>query len=147
MTKQELLNALSAKEQVLAVAQLSNPQAQPDGVNRYVASVKVQTADGAINYSNHAFYVENEGQAGEVAYWENSEPFPTREAVVSFQSKVETFINTKITDGTIKGAVVTLVSEANRSAFVQAVKADNAVITVLVTDANNDGNLELTITA
>lgn len=148
MTKQELLTALEAKENVLAIVQTSEAQTQPDGTNRYVVTLKVQTSAGGINYTNHAFYVENEGQENEQAFYENQEPYATAQIDESFRSKVETFIASKITDNTIKGAVITDINEVNRCAFVKAVlTADSSVITALIADANNDGILELTVTA
>lgn len=146
MTKQQLLDALLAKAEVLAIADTTSPQAQPDGTNRYIVNLKVSTGDDSINYVNRAYYVEDEGGAGETAYWENSEPYPATTPTTPFTAKVSNLIESKITDGTIKGATIVEVNDANRTAYVRAIKAaDNTEVFGFVTDANNDDNLEINL--
>lgn len=146
MTRTQLKNALLAKDQVLSIAKEFPAEPQPDGVNRYRVNLKIQTSEGAINYKNEAYYVEDEGEAGETAYWENSEPFKVNN-VVSFSSQVYNKIAQAVTAGQIKGAIVDKSDETSKTAQVTAYKTDpNSAQKVVIVNymvRDNDGTIEL----
>lgn len=144
MTKQGLIDFLNSKESVDGVVTLSNAQQQPDGVNRYVATIRIKTSEGAINYKNIAFYVENEGSQTETVYWEDQEPLKETNKPVTFSESVYSLINAKITDNTIKGAVVENINDVARTAYIRALVGTTQRF-AFVTDSNNDGNLEITL--
>lgn len=147
MTKAELMAALEAKSEVISIASISQPQVMADGNNRYLVNIKVSTDNNSINYINRAFYVDDEGGAGEAAYWENKEPYPTQTPLDTFRTKVEAKIEEKIADNTINGATIIEINEPNRTAYVRGITPTGSLITAFITDSNNDGMLELQVTS
>lgn len=116
MTKQDLLAALENKvSNINSVALIDST----NNLSLYVANVTLIKGDIASR-ENISFYVKNEGEATEVAYWQNSEPYKTIIPVVSFSKQVEDFINSKIADNTIKGAVIESISESNKTSTAKA---------------------------
>ena len=141
MTKQQLLDKLQAN-----ALRVETPQKleSSSGFQRYIVGVW-KGGEDAINRHNTAFFVENDGEENEVAYWEQSNPVPELpEQVETFSQKVNNLISSKISDGTIKGAVIESVNETGRTAYVRAL-VGTAQKFAFVTDTNNDGTLEITL--
>ena len=115
MTKTELLTALNGKFYLV-----SNPvmKADLDGLKWYMVKVYDKIND-SLRDTTIAFYVENEGEGGEVAYWSPSEPKPT--PVTGFALEVSNYIQAKITDGTIEGGFVNSVDNAKEIAYGTAI--------------------------
>ena len=74
MTKQELLDDLLAKSWVNEI--IGSPSLQetkPNGDKWYIINIR-EVTDNACTYRNIHFYVINEGEAGEIAYYKDKEP-------------------------------------------------------------------------
>lgn len=117
MNKAELLTSLETKFHVVLTPELQNTE---KGIAFYLVGVfDLDVGIDAITRQNIGFYVEEEGEAGETAYWSQREP----KAVVSppqFVSDVVAFITEKIGDGTLLAGYVQAVDELNETATVNA---------------------------
>lgn len=142
MKKADLVQSLNAK-----FIKVGDPESIgiSEGLTRYLVGVWRETDDNALNRTNIAFYVENEGLQNEVAYFEQSNPVKVSpEVPTPFADKVNALINQKITDGTIKGAVIENINEQTKTAYVKAL-VGTVERFAFVTDSNNDGVLEITL--
>ena len=100
--------------------------------------VKVYDVVGeTIRDMNIPFYVENEGQAEEAAYWSPAEPKP--DAISGFQNEVAVYIAGKITDSTIEAAFAEQIDRVNETAIYKVVMPDLTEKRIFV-DKDN-GNL------
>ena len=118
MKKAELIQALETK-----FHRVETPVEQADygGLKYYLVKVYDLVNDG-LRDVNIAFYVEDEGQPSEAAYWSPSEPKPS--PVSGFQQELATFIASKILAGAIKGAFAENVDQVNETAIYQVVWSD-----------------------
>jgi len=116
MNKAELLAALASK--YTSVLKVEGPQITGN-VSWYTANVLDVNGDSA-RQQNVGFYVYNEGDPGEAAYWNGSEPKPTPSGTLTVASQVAAFIAAKIADNTIEGATVENIDETNVTAIVVA---------------------------
>ena len=118
MKKAELIQALETK-----FHRVETPVEQADygGLKYYLVKVYDLVNDG-LRDVNIAFYVEDEGQPSEAAYWSPSEPKPS--PVSGFQQELATFIASKILAGAIKGAFAEKVDQVNETAIYQVVWSD-----------------------
>ncbi|MCK5608633.1 hypothetical protein KAR91_42515 [Candidatus Pacearchaeota archaeon] len=133
MKKVDLLQALSVKFHKVETPNL----VQTYGSLKYY-QVKVYDVIGeTIRDMNIPFYVENEGQAGESAYWSPAEPKP--DPVGGFQNEVAAYITGKITDGTIEAAFAEQIDRVNKTAIYKVVMPDLTEKRIFV-DKDN-GNL------
>ncbi len=135
MTKQQLLDALTTKFYKVTPLTLVKDEL---GIKEYRLYPYVKVGD--IVYNQYvSFYVEDEGLPTESAYWGGSEP--QRTIVPSFTSKVQTFIDGKIQQGTqIKYAWIVSSNEGQKKAFVTGYTPANAVKNGFITD-DGSGNL------
>lgn len=125
MDKQALLNELSAKFHKLgrvALVELSAVDQvirDGEGVKWYIAGVYEQADDRLIR-KNIPFYVEEEGEAGETAFYAERLPIDTLPlpVVTTFYELIETEIDTKIASGMIVKGVIDSVNEDQEFAFV-----------------------------
>ena len=123
MIKSELITALEGKFYKLFTPTLGQ---SIGNLNYYLVKLFDKVGD-CLRDSNLAFYVENEGEVDEAAYWSPKEPKPTQ--VESFDAKAQAYLNTKIADGTVEGAFII---ESNS-------KCENATVKVII---DNSGTLE-----
>lgn len=118
MTKQELLDALATK-----FYRVEAPVKQQEYGNLWYYLVKVYDLVGdSIRDKNVAFYVEDEGEATEAAYWSPSEPKPTQES--GFQQEVTDYVASKIADETIEGAFSEQIDTVNENAIYKVIMPD-----------------------
>lgn len=97
MTKAELITALQAKYHIVL-----DPDAGKT-ITPTLTYYRIKVFDlvnGGLRDQNLAFYVEDEGQPGEAAYWSPSEPKPTPQE--NAQALLVAFLNGKITDATVR---------------------------------------------
>ena len=73
MNKQELLNDLLAKNFIANVGTPALAETKPDGTKIYITNVREEVQDKAT-YRNIAFYVVDEGEATEQAFYKDSTP-------------------------------------------------------------------------
>lgn len=133
MTKSELLTELGTK-----FYKVLNPTMHQEegGLRWYTVKVYDRIGD-AIRDSNIPFYVENEGEINEIAYWSPSEPKP--DPVSGFQQEIDIYIAGKITGGTIEGAFAETVDQINETAIYKVVMPDLTERRLFVDkDANGD---------
>lgn len=146
MNRQELKAIIESKDQVLGIVQEKESQSPPDAT-RYLATLKIQTSEGGINYKNIAYYVTSEGQPEEQAYWEGANPFPDTTVVSNFRADVYNKINQVIQGGTIKGAIVDKLDTESKTAQVTAYKQDpqdvNKVVVLYYMVKDVDGTLAI----
>ena len=86
MNKVDLIADLNSKGlRVIAVTQQSDPVKEAAGVNSYIANVMEQRGD-TVTARNVGFYVMDEGEAGEVAYYRDqlSQKNVAYDAMVSY---------------------------------------------------------------
>lgn len=143
MDKRELLDALATKfYQVLT----PEPQRDEAGVKWYLVGT-YDKLNGVMRRQNVSFYVENEGQAEETAYWANSEPKPTLPTPVpTFGDRVNEYITVKITEGVIEEGSIERVNEQAKTAVVKALMIVTNQLTELrfLVDEDSQGNLQHT---
>jgi hypothetical protein len=118
MKKQELLAALGSK-----FHRVETPALEADyGELRYYLVKVYHLVDDGLRDVNIPFYVEKEGLPEEAAYWSPSEPLPTRPT--EFREEVQAYIAQKISDGTIEGAYIEQIDQANETAVGTAIMSD-----------------------
>ena len=81
MTKQELLNDLLAKSWVNEI--IGDPHLQetkPNGDKWYIVNIR-EVVDNACLYRNIHFYVIDEGEISELAYYKDKEPDKTIKSI------------------------------------------------------------------
>lgn len=138
MNKSELLTKLNGK--FYKVGNATVRATDEFGIKYYL--VKVYDAVGeTLRDTNIAFYIENEGNTNETAYWNPSEPKP--DPVIGFAQEVNDYLSQKITDGAIEGVSVVSVDRQNETAITEVVMTDaNKLIeSRLFLDKDGAGNL------
>ena len=114
MKKADLLQAFSDKFYKVLTPVIDREE---NGLRRY--RVKVFEKDGdSLKDMLKFFYVENEGEANEAAYWTPREPNPVE--ATPFNVELHAFIQSKIDDGTIEGGFVDNPDERKQMAFCRA---------------------------
>lgn len=110
MDKQGLLDALAAK-----FTYVGTPQevGEAEGIKRYIVGCWDVVGDVAVR-TNVGFYVEDEGQPTEAAYWQNREPKPT--PTLTWAQEVLNYIQSKIEDDTIEAAFIDSIDVQNETA-------------------------------
>lgn len=118
MNKTELLADITAKGlRVIQVVQQSDPVKEAAGVNSYIANVLSQSGD-TVTAKNIGFYVVDEGQAGEVAYYRDAlKPKNTVWDVA------QTYLDSLI-PGTYLRGTLREVNEQNNSGIADVYKVD-----------------------
>ncbi len=120
MKKADLLQALSTK-----FYKVETPNLQQTYGNLKYYLVKVYDVIGeALRDANIAFYVENEGQGNEAAYWSPSEPKP---GTPQFLQDLDVYIASLLTDGTFEMLI--------GKGTVDAVN-ESSIVTAIVTSGN-----------
>ena len=85
------------------------------------------------------FYTDSKGNA----FWGNLEPNPTKpEPVPTYTDRVNTFIASKITDGTIRFAYIEQISDNTQKALVTAIMSDKTEKKAIISEAA-DGTFSL----
>ena len=113
MKKQDVLTAIQTKfSSVLSVKKVE----QTENVAWYLANV-LDAVGMCATKRNVGFYVADEGEEAEVAYWHGSEPKPSAPSK-SFQQSVLEHLSSLVTAGTVEGAVIRAVDAVNRTATV-----------------------------
>lgn len=120
MTKNELLVLLAEKFSEILGIELVDSLGP---VSWYTANVF--DIDGIVaSRSNVGFYVVNEGQPEEAAYWTNAEPKP--EPITSFRDEVLALIGQKIDALEIEGAYIENIDAANETAICRVFRETGA---------------------
>ena len=138
MTKQQLIDSLKSKFTSIGEEKQTGTEKIGDKtLTHFAIPVFDKVADTlARRWVN--FYVDSDG----LATWQDSEPKPTPSGT-SFVLRVQTFVNSKITDGTIKFGSVREINEQLKKATVSAIMADKTTKTVILTETTeNNFNLE-----
>lgn len=90
----------------------------------------------ALRDANIAFYVENEGETNEAAYWSPSEP--KSDPVSGFQDEATAYVTGKIADGIIEAAFAEQVDPVNETAIYKVVMPDLTERRLFVDKENGD---------
>lgn len=137
MNKSELIAALNSKY-YLVFPEVKDTRTYGSNLKYYKAIVFDEDGD-SLRRGEVFFYVENEGGGGEVAHWHGAEPKPT--PVTTFRDEVDTYIQSKITDGTIDAAFIESVDEtkeiAHGKAFIVAGAKFEEKVVVFDRDSGN----------
>ena len=132
MKLNELLNDFETKnkEVLLKMTEIQAvPQFKVEGFIRKGYCIVYKNANGGIEVKNVFVVVKNLGKEDEEAYWENNEPiisYKSSEPVETFRNKVEKFIKNAKEKEIIYTAIIENLDESLKSAFVKAIKKDDA---------------------
>jgi hypothetical protein len=143
MIKQEILDALAGKFfKIGGITEAAGDTAL--GLKLYQVIAYDKTPDGELNRRDIGFYVENEGEANEVAYWKDNEPKKGLSASVAFTHEVRDYISSKIADKTIVGGFIENTAGENEVAVVTIYKQEASKILEKRILVNRDslGNLQ-----
>lgn len=123
MNKAELLTAIQDKGWTILKTE---EQSTLGNVTWYVSNV-FKTQDGAAIRQNVGFYVVDENQPTEAAYWQQREldPEPRPPGV---QQQLANWLDSKVEDGTIEGYVIQSVMPS----------VERAVVTVYTRNQSNE---------
>jgi len=116
MNKQELLDAVQSKfTSLLRVEKIE----QIENVTWYLAHYFDATAEQAIK-GHVGFYVADEGEPSETAYWDRSEPKPPAPPTPppTFQQLLQAHLTSLIGAGTIEGGTIQALDDVNQTATV-----------------------------
>jgi len=109
MNKQELLDSLALKYDIVGTErQTADP--------RWYQVEVMDIVGDELKQGKVAFWVLNEGEANEAAYWHGAEPKPILPPPSGFSVDVQQYITDKINDGTIRLAVIESTDEARERA-------------------------------
>jgi hypothetical protein len=123
MNKAELLQAIQDKGwQILRTTE----QSTLGNITWYVSNV-FKAQDGAAIRQNVGFYVADENQPTEAAYWQQRELEP-EPAPPGIQQQLANWLNGKVEDGTIEGYVIQNVMP----------NVERAVVTIYVRNPSNE---------
>lgn len=139
MIKSELLVALGQKFYKVLEPQMQRTEA---GITWYLVGVYDQNGT-IITRQNISFYVEGEGQAEEVAYWQQVEPKAEVPQVVTFPKAVDDYIDQKVANGVIEAAIPEKISELHKVAvyMVYRMVADVLTESRMLLDKDAKGNI------
>ena len=122
MTKQELLDLLGQKFTGVILKNLKKGETEGN-LTHWAIPVFDKVGDILRRQWIH-FYTDELNNA----YWQDNEPKPTPPIVEpTFQDDLQSFINSKVADGTIEGANIEIVDNVNETAIVQAWLIDNGL--------------------
>ena len=133
MTKAELIAKLQTKFH--RVEDPGEPRQKYGNLWYYLVKVYDLVGEG-LRDVNIPFYVEDEELPSEAAYWSPSEPKPA--TIEGFQQKVDAYISSKITDGTIEAAFVEAINVMYEVAIFKVVMPDLTERRLFV-DRDTDG--------
>ena len=122
MTKQELLDIITSKVDTI----LSTNQVEAIGNVKWYVSNVVVTNNDVLTKKNINFYVVDEGLAGEAAYWQNSNPYPTPVTPDAIIAAVDTYLAGLVTNDTIKAVINTPSVDVGRKVATASVIVDDA---------------------
>ena len=117
MNKSELIQELENKYHKVFV---SSKALDGDVIKRHEATVYDESSE-ALKRETILFYVENEGEASEVAYWDGREPKSGTPPVVTFNDEINNYIQTKIDAGVIEGAFVDNIDNVKEIAYAKTI--------------------------
>jgi len=135
MNKSELLEKLSEKFYKVETPTLK--QTPVGNLKQYLVKVYDLIGD-ALRSMELGFYVKDEGETSEVAFWLSSEPKPT--SVAGFTEEINDYIKDIIGTGKIEGAFIEIIDEVNEIAVASIVMNDLTKQRRFV-DRDADGNL------
>ena len=137
MTKQQLLDILVARFYKVPTPNLTD---EKFGIKEYNMYPWVKEGD-QIYKQYVSFCVEDEGGAGESAYWSGQEPRPA--PIETFTTRALVYIKEKITDGTVKFAYIVSSNNDMKRCLGVAVTPANAKKDFLLTE---DASKVMTLT-
>ncbi len=118
MNKQELLDSLTVDFAEVGNPRLLTIPELPASIKAY-AVMLVDVSGDIASRRNVEFMVDDEGGAGEAAYWLSAKP-KTQAVASLFDTDLKTFITAKIADGTIAAAFVIDDDFINEKATIRA---------------------------
>ena len=137
MTKAELITALEGKFTKVFSPSLTQTY---DNFNYYLVKV-YDVIDDSIRDFNVAFYVKDEGQGTERAFWSPSEP--KQSPSISTSTKLQNYIDARIADDTIEIGKIEVLNNANEAAIVTVVLDQSGILVEkkLLVDTDAQGDL------
>jgi hypothetical protein len=123
MTKQQLIDALASKFTKVAVEAEWRTLKTIIGVD--LVEILVWKLVGDTMFENNIIICKD----GTDYYWKYGEP-----EKIGFAQRILTFIDGKITDGTVKFATLKEINQVNKKATIQAIMPDKTTKTVLLTE-------------
>ena len=128
MTKQQLLDSLKAKFTLVGEEKQTGQEILGDKTITHLAIPVADLVDGVLVRRWVNYYADEDNNA----YWQDGEPKKEITPVVTFQQRLQNFINAKITDNTVKFAIIKETNESTKSAKCEAVMPDKTTKTLIV---------------
>jgi hypothetical protein len=135
MTKQQLIDSLKSKFSFVGEEKQTGEEMFGDKKIIHISIPVIDVVNNSLERRWVDFYVE-----GDNAYWQNVEP--KVEQPINFQTRLQSFIDSKITDGTIRFGIIKESNEANKVAKCEAIMPDKTTKIVLVKEVNNKFSIE-----
>jgi len=135
MNKQELLDDLASKCYRIGT---ESSQYENDGFSYYLVMTYSVNGDN-INHKNVGFFVENEGQSNESAFYYPADPYPTISS--DFQNEVRNYIIARVSAGQIEGAFIETLNPHVEVAIANVVMNDLTETRVFV-DRDSNGDIQ-----
>jgi hypothetical protein len=135
MTKKQLIDSLKSKFSFVGEEKQTGEEMFGDKKIIHISIPVIDVVNNSLERRWVSFYVE-----GDNAYWQNTEP--KKEEPINFQTRLQSFIDSKITDGTIRFGIIKESNEANKVAKCEAIMPDKTTKIVLVKEVNNKFSIE-----
>ncbi len=136
MTKTQLIDKLKEKFSIV----LQEEEGAMEGNIKHWQIPVIDKVGDVMQRQWVHFYTQ-----GTEAYWQNSEPKPEVVAPsLGLAERVNSFIITKISDGTIKFASIKEINEKAKKVLVETIKQDKTKVQAIISeDAMGDFSIEL----
>jgi hypothetical protein len=135
MTKQQIIDALTSK--YTKVASEIEWQTIKTILGIDLIAIPIWEKLGEAMWENNILICKD----GDNYYWKNGEPKST---LGLFGIRVQSFIDSKIIDGTVKFAIIKDINQANKKATISAIMPDKTTKIVLLTETSeNIFNIEV----
>ena len=128
MTKTQLINKLKDKFSIMGQEKQTGEEILD---NKKVTHLAIPVAD-IVNDTLTRQWVHYYVDENDSAYWQDGEPKKEITPVITFRDRLQTFIDAKITDNTVKFAIIKELNETTKTAKCEAIMPDKLTKTLIV---------------
>ena len=128
MTKKQLIDKLKVKFSLMGEEKQTGQETLDGKVVTHLAIPVADIVDGTLTRQWVHYYVDE----NDSAYWQDGEPKKEITPVITFRDRLQSFIDAKITDKTVKFAVIKESNETTKTAKCEAIMPDKLTKTLLV---------------
>lgn len=134
MTKQQLIDKLKVKFSLMGEEKQTGQESLGGKVVTHLAIPVADLVDGTLTRQWVHYYVDEDDNA----YWQDGEPKKPITPVITFRDRLQTFINDKITDNTVKFAVIKELNETTKIAKCETIMPDKTTKTLMVKESTEN---------